>query len=306
MSIMKKKYPFVKRMAMVAIIAAFQWPVLSVMAQDEPADDGGMKPVKGTFESSWIIENQTVMVPSKGTLEFMIQHRFGTIENGVKDLWGLYADAGTNIRLGLSYTLFDNFGFGYLKGPLSVGIGSTRNNRIQDVNVKYAFLRQTRNNKIPVSVTYFSNVAIETKKPTEQLPNGNEEDRFSYFHQLIISRKFSPELSVQVAPSVSHYNVMASEMSNDHFAVALAARYKFSPQSSLMVNVDQPLTTHKLYNPQPNVSFGIEIATSAHAFQLFFTNYGAIAPQRNNVFNQNDPWNKGWLIGFNITRLWSF
>jgi hypothetical protein len=244
------------------------------------------------------------LVPAKGTFEFMIQHRFGTVSNGVTDFWGLYAPS--NIRLGLAYSLFNNFGFGVLKGPFSIGIGTTKDNRIQDVNVKYGFLQQTRNGRIPVSITYYANAAIETAKPKEQLPNGNNSDRFSYFHQIIISRKFAERLSVQIAPSVSHYNVVEPEMMNDHFAVALAGRYKFSEKSSIIFNVDQPITAHKLYNPQPNVSFGLEMSTSGHAFQIFLTNYASIVPQRNNVFNRNDPWGKGFLIGFNITRLWSF
>lgn len=277
---------------------------LVLFAQEDAVETEEDKPARPAFESTWIIDNQTGLVPSKKTLEFMIQHRFGTVDNGVTDLWGLYAPS--NIRLALNYTLFDNFGFGSLKGPLSIGIGSTKNNRIQDVNVKYAFLQQTRSGKRPVSITYYGNVAMETVKPTEDLPNRNPSDRFSYFHQIVISRRFSPKISLQVAPSLSHYNVVEPEMWNDHFAVSVAGRYKFSAQSAVIMNVDQPITAHKLYNPQPNVSFGVEIATSAHVFQVFFTNYNALVPQRNNVFNQNDPWDSGFLLGFNITRLWSF
>lgn len=289
------------RLVMIALALVLTSPIL---AQDEPKEDDGLKPVRSPFESSWIIDNQTVVVPNKGTLEFMIQHRFGSVSNGITDLWGLYAPS--NIRLGLSYTLFENFGVGFLKGPLSIGIASTKNNRVQEVNFKYAFLQQTRNGKIPVSVTYYGNVAGETVKPTEQLPNGNSSDRMSYFHQLIISRRFSSKLSIQVAPSVSHYNVVAPEMYNDHFAVAAAARYKISAQTSIIINADQPITIHKFYNPQPSLGFGLEVATSSHAFQVFATTYNAIVPQRNNVFSQNDPWGSGFLIGFNITRLWSF
>ncbi len=287
------------------LLASFLLANISVLAQEEKEDDdGGMKPVRASFESTWIVDNQTVLVPAKGTLEFMIQHRFGTVSNGVTDLWGLYAPS--NIRLGLSYTVFDKVGFGSLKGPVSIGAGTTKDNRIQDMNIKYAFLQQTRNGKIPVSITYYANAAIETLKPTSDLPNGNSTDRFSYFHQIIIARRFSDKLSVQVAPSVSHYNVVEPGIYNDHFAVALAGRYKFSDQSAFVFNVDQPITAHKYSNPQPNVSAGLEVATSAHAFQVFVTNYSSIVAQRNNVFNQNDPWNKGWRIGFNITRLWSF
>ena len=290
------------RLVMLMIICFFTFP--AVFGQEEGEGDEGNTPARAHFESSWIIDNQTVVVPARKTLEFMIQHRFGTVSNGITDLWGLYAPS--NIRLGISYTLFDNVGFGFLRGPVSIGVGSTKNNRIQDVSVKYGFLQQTRNNRVPVSITYYGNAAMETLKPEEDLPNQNTSDRFSYFHQIIISRRFSPKISVQVAPSVSHYNVVEPEMWNDHFAVALAGRYKFSAQSSVIINVDQPITAHKFYNPQPNVSFGVEIATSAHAFQVFVTSFNALVPQRNNVFNQNDPWDEGFLVGFNITRLWSF
>ena len=278
-----------------------------VTAQDEEKkaeDDAGFKPVKATFESQWIIDNHTVMVPTKKTLEFVIQHRFGTVSNGIKDFWGIYASS--NIRLGLSYTVFDKLGFGKFKGPLSIGIGSTKANFVQDLNWKYSLIQQTRNNRIPVSVTYFGNVAMATEDPTSELPNGNTSDRFSFFNQIIIARQFSSKLSVQIAPSISHFNVVEKEMNNDHFAVAFSGRYKFSPQSSILINVDQPITKHKFYNPQPNVSFGIEVSTSAHAFQVFGTCFNSIVPQYNNMYNQNDPWDEGFLIGFNITRLWSF
>lgn len=291
-----------------------------LLAQEPEEEEEGLKPQRAPFESSWIIENQTVVVPAKGTLEFMIQHRFGTIGNGVKDLWGLYADAGTNIRLGISYTFFEKFGLGALRGPLAIGIGSTRGRRTQDVNVKYGILQQTRNNRIPVSVTYFGNVAMETQQPREDLPNRNESDRYSFFHQIIIARRFNSAFSAQLAPSVSHYNVMESYMYNDHYALSFAARYKVSAQSAVILNLDQPLNglepifpDHISNNPQPNFSLGIEVATSSHAFQVFVTNFSSIVPQRNNVFNQNAPWNgdtdgwaDGFLIGFNITRLWSF
>ena len=283
----------------------------TVMGQDEQEDENALEPTRPHFESAWLIDNQSVVIPRHKTLEFMIQHRFGTLENDIEDLYGLYAPS--NIRLGLSYTLFDNFGFGFLKGPLSIGAGTTKNNHILDLNYKYGLMQQTRNGQIPFSVTYFGNVALEAERLEE---NGNDSDRYSYFHQLIISRRFSYKLSLQIAPSVSHYNLVIPEMNNDHFAVAIGGRYKFSAQSSVIFNVDQPITAHKARNPHPNVSLGIEIATSAHAFQVFFTNYNAILPQKNNFSNNNSPWvngkfksglsAEGFLIGFNINRLWAF
>lgn len=296
----------------IVFVLAFlmSWSIMPAIAQDEENTDieEGNKPTRPHYESAWLIDNQSVVVPRKKTFEFVIQHRFGLVESGLKDMFGLYLPS--NIRLGVSYTILDDIGFGSFKGPVAIGIGSTKDNRIQDINIKYGMLQQTRNNRIPVSITYFGNTAFETSMKTEELPNGNESDRQSYFHQLIISRRFSSKLSIQVAPSISHYNVVNPYMNNDHIAVAVGGRFKFSSQSSILINVDQPITEHKLYNPQPNVSLGIEIGTSAHAFQIFATNYQALVPQKNNVANQNDPWGDPWyegfLIGFNITRLWGF
>lgn len=276
-------------------------------SQDENQDqqqDEVRKPERPAFESGWLIDDQSVVVPHKGTFEFMIQHRFGVVSNGITDLFGIFAPS--NIRLGFGYTLFDKFGFGSFKGPLSVAFGTTKGNMTQDLSLKYGLLQQTRDGSIPVSVTYFGNLAMETLRPLSELPNRNSSDRLSYFHQLIVGRRFSSKISLQVSGSLSHYNVVQPEMKNDFIAVAVGGRFKFSPQSAIIANVDQPVTAFKLYNPQPNVSFGIEIGTAAHTFQVFLTNFNSLVPQRNNVFNQNDPWGHGFLIGFNINRLWNF
>src|SRR5688572_26498587 len=157
---------------------------ISAFAQEEDsvaaALASGNKPVRSVFESTWIIDNQTTLVPQKGTFEFMMNHRFRTIYNGISDIYGIYG-AGANIRLGFNYTLWDNVGFGRFKGSVAVGFGSTKNGMIQDFNLKYGLLQQTRNGKIPVSVTYYTNMAIEAEDKKEDLPNGNSSDRLSYF-----------------------------------------------------------------------------------------------------------------------------
>src|SRR6476661_9237330 len=90
------------------------------------------RPVKNTFESVWLIDNQTVMVPIKGTLEFDIQHRFGTVNKGRKDLWGFFAPS--NIRLGISYAPVKN---------LFAGMGITKERMQIDAQAKYAIMHQT-------------------------------------------------------------------------------------------------------------------------------------------------------------------
>ena len=240
--------------------------------------------VKSTFEGNLLINDQTVMVPIKGTFEFDFQHRFGLITNGIKDMYGLYG--GATIRLGFSYVPIKN---------LQIGFGSISNPMQVEFNAKYSIFRQTKDNSMPVSVTWFSNAVIDTRSKDNFVSSG---DRFSYFHQLIIARKISDKLSIQVAPNISHFNnipgYFATDgsvqpmMKNNHIAIAFTGRYKVSSSMGIVVNYDQPLTQHPMNNPHPNISFGLDIVTSAHSFQVFLGNYSSIVPQRNNYFNQND------------------
>ena len=262
----------------------------SIAQEVSPEDDH--RPVRPAFESTLLIDNQTTLVPPAKTFQFEIQHRFGSVENGFEDLFGMWAPS--NIRLGFVYTVFDN---------ISVGFGTTKNQRLQDFNLKYAIVQQTRSDQTPVSVTYYGNAALDTRSDEFFY---HTSDRLSYFHQVIISRRFNTKLSLQVAPSLSHFNLTETTRENDHIAIASALRYKVSSQSAILVNYDQPVTKHQQGNPNPNISFGIEVATSAHSFQIFLGNFQALVPQYNNMFNSNNFEDGEFLIGFNITRLWSF
>jgi hypothetical protein len=281
------------------------------------------KPVKDMFSSIWIIDNQTVMVPYKGTLEFDIQHRFGPVYNGFEDLWGLYAPS--NIRLGFTYVPMDK---------LMVGFGLTKSYLTWDVNAKYAILKQMSSGGSPVSLTYYGNAAIDTRDKS-YFANADDlafTDRLSFFHQLLVARKISDKFSLQLAGSLSHFNTVypnenpedgsIQELKNDNFSLALSARYKLSNALNILFNYDQPLTTRPSADPQkpdtkdpkPNLSLGLEITSSAHQFQIFLTNYSSLVPQRNNAYNTNwgfgdkkfSLWDPEWVIGFNITRLWSY
>lgn len=272
---------------------------VTVMSQDDevPVD----RPVLYTFNGSWLIDNQSVMVHAPGTFEFGIQHRFGTMENGYDDLLGLYAPS--NIRLGFNYVPINN---------LSVGFGLTKKKHTLDFNIKYAILKQTRSGNMPVSLTYYGNMAWDTRDEDAVGEVYNESDRLSYFHQLIIARKVTDWLSLQLAGSLSHYNLVQEFRENDHYAASLGGKIKVTETLYAIFNVDQPITKHSAQNPNPNVSFGIEMATSSHEFQIFLGNYDNLIPQENNFFNANNYTEEGesfwsnYLIGFNITRLWNW
>ncbi|MCR8558540.1 hypothetical protein KXD93_12865 [Mucilaginibacter sp. BJC16-A38] len=277
-----------------------------------------VKPVKNTFQSVWIIDNQTVMVPVKGTFEMDIQHRFGTVNNGYSDFWGLFASS--NIRIGVGYAPINN---------LNLGIGIDKFDMLWDGSAKYAIMKQTKG-KFPVSITYYGDLAIDTRKDVGNTLFAHQSDRFISFNQIIIARKINDKLSLQVAPSITHQNAVQGfytkndstgqsifeEMKHDHFAIAVSGRYKLGDATAVLVNYDQPLTHHATNNPSPNLSFGFEFATSGHTFQLFMGNYSMLNPGKNNLYNTNSPFKytqsdgtkmKGgqFVIGFNITRLWN-
>ena len=281
----------------------------STQVTEKVAAPAKVKPVKNTFEGIWIIDNQTVMVPIKGTFEMDIMHRFGTLKNGYKDFWGFFAPS--NIRLGFEYVPVNN---------LMIGVSITKANMTWEGYGKYAIIKQTKG-KYPVSVTYYTDIAYDTRKDADKSIFKYRSQRISFFNQLIIARKVTDKFSIQIAPSISHYNSVNGyytkndstgkdifkEMKHDHIAIAISARYKLKEAMAIIVNYDQPITKHNTNNPAPNISFGLELTTSSHAFQFFLGNYGAITPQRNNYFNQNDPHFIGqYLIGFNITRLWNY
>lgn len=277
-------------------------PAGQLNAQEEEAPEVD-RPVRSTFESVLLIDNQTVDVPMKGTFEFDIMHRFGTLNNGYDDFYGFYANS--NIRLGFGYAPIEN---------LNVGFGLTKFKHTLDMNAKYALLKQTRSGKVPVSITYFGNIAIDTRDEDTRGEVFNTSDRVSYFHQVMIGRRFNDRFSFQIAPSVSHYNLVDEAMDNDHFAVAFGMQLGLTESLDLIANYDQPITAHARNNPNPNVSLGLQIGTSSHAFQIFVGNYNGIVPQENNAFNVRNPnffedgvgFSENFLIGFNITRLWSY
>jgi len=269
----------------------------AVFGQEEAKDSIAEKPERPAFESSYIIDNPTNILYSKNTLEIQMSHRFGLINGGTNDLAGIWAPA--NIRIGASYAIHER---------LTVGFGTSKFDRLQDFNWKVGLLRQTRSDRMPVSISYFGNFVIDARRRENF---SLDQHRYSYFNQLIIARRFTRTFSMQTGFSVSHYNLVEQRMRNDVIALALGGRLKVSPQTSVLVEFSQPFIHHldgvSLDNdPKAGFGVGAEFATSGHVFQLFITNLNGIVPQKNYMFNQNDFFKGDFLIGFNITRKYNF
>jgi hypothetical protein len=283
------------KILLIAFLLIPLWAVSQEVEQDSIQD----KPERPAFESSTLIDNQTNVLFTKNTLEVMMSHRFGLVNRGTNDLAGFWAPS--NIRIALSYAIHDR---------LTLGFGTTKFDRLQDFNWKVGILSQTRSNRIPVSVSYYGNFVIDARKKGNDL-FPTKQARYSYFNQLIIAHRFSPKFSLQVAPSVSHYNLVEPKMTNDKVAIAIGGRLKISEQTAIMFDYSQPFTHHLDgakydFDPEPGFSLGFEFSTSGHAFQLFLTNYNGIVPQKNYMKNANDFFYGDFLFGFNITRNYNF
>src|ERR1035437_4283808 len=306
LKIMKKlnnHFPYILRETILCLLTFWFTSWNGLRAQDSLETKTVEKPRPVTIFEAEFIDNQTEMVPRKKVLTFAIQHRFGTVNNGLSDLYGIFGPA--NIRLGFNYTPINN---------LAIGFGVSKERFLVDFNAKYALIKQLESGGWPVSISYFGNIAIDTRPKSGNFVTGG--DRISYFNQLIFARKLSEKLSVQVSPNLSHFNNVEAyrdkdgnilpKMKNDHFAVSFLGRYKLTEKFHLIANYDQPLTQHTTNNPHPNICFGIEMTTLGHSFQVFAGNSGSIVPQYVNFYNQNDYQKGQFLIGFNITRRWNF
>ncbi len=258
------------------------------------AQDETDEPVRFAFESSYLINQQTVLMPYQGSLNFQLQHRFGLVENGITDIFGIYATA--NTRLGLDYGITDK---------LMIGAGTTRDYKLQDINWKYQILQQTQSGSMPVFLTYYGNFVIDARENSVFYPEENYRfiHRFSYFTQLLIARKFNDAISLQLAPNFIYFNAVEPGVNNIHYGFSASGRAKFASSLAAIVEYDQLLSENEAAEIYPNLSVGLEIGTATHAFHVYISNYNQIIPQRNFVFNTNNPWDGKFLIGFNVMAI---
>jgi hypothetical protein len=280
------------------IVLSLSLYITSLFAQqDTTQTNEKSKPVRFTFGTGILIENQTIATPFKGQLEMEIHHRFSLIKN-YHDLFGIYGSANTSI--GLNYGITDR---------LMIGVGTTKDYQLQDIQWKYQILQQKEDNSMPISVSYYGNIVIDARSKDAFGPAASYKSihRLSYFTQIIIARKLTDKISLQVAPSLTYYNSVpqtsdSTGYKNLNLGLSAGARINVFGNQSLILEYDQLLTRQNIdVQPKPNLSLGWEIGTATHTFQIFATNYNQIINQRNLVYNTNDFKKGEYLIGFNIT-----
>jgi hypothetical protein len=265
---------------------------VSAMAQEAKEED---KPVRFAWNGEMLIDNQSPLMQNAKTLQFNIHHRFGTFENGISDLYGIYAPS--NIRIGLNYGVTD---------WLLVGFGTEKNNKMQELMWKVKLLKQTQSWRVPFDITYVGNAVIDGREEDIFGTDYSFMNRFSFFNQIMLSSKLTDKLSVLAAFGYAHFNVLDTAnyegMGHDKMGLTFGGRYNFYNDMSFIFEYDHPIDVYgdEEEPAKPNLGLGVEINTSTHCFQVFAANYSHIISQKNFVFNQNDMSDGGWLLGFNI------
>ncbi|RXK82794.1 DUF5777 family beta-barrel protein [Filimonas effusa] len=254
------------------------------------ADSRQPQEVTGTFKATQLINLPTTESPAKKTLQFLIMHRFGKLNEGAYALFGL--DNAT-IRFGLDYGLTDR---------LSIGIGRSTLDKALDGSLKYKLLQQTEHS-IPISVSLYELVNHYTLRYSDK-PYLNARYRTSYVSQLLIARKFSRSLSLELAPSWIHMNLVPTpDDKNDVFVLSAGGRWKFTKRMSLDAEYNYLLPNQAVSsNITRSLSFGVSIETGGHVFQLVVTNAAGMAAPYYLAKNTGSWGNGDIYFGFNISR----
>lgn len=265
--------------------------LLSLLGEEEPTIDYAT----ATFKTTRVINMHSVENAAEGVLDFRINHRFGAFNTGVNNLFGLDA---AFIRLGFEYGISDR---------LMVGFGRSSVNKELDFFGKYKLLRQSTGKKnMPISVSWFSSLVIRT----DEFPNPDIKNYFTsrlyYCHQLLIARKFNESLSLQIAPTVVHRNLVPdSTIANDVFALGAGGRMKMTRRSSINMEYVYVLPDQLEEKFTNSFSIGIDIETGGHVFQMHVTNSYPMN-EKGFITETTGKWGQGDIqFGWNISRVFT-
>jgi opacity protein-like surface antigen len=266
-----------------------------------------------TFKSTRVITGHSVENLSKGVLDVRILHRFAPVNMGLYNFFGLdYA----SMRMGFDYGITNNF---------MVGVGHSTWQKTYDAFVKIRILRQSTGAvNMPFTLSYLPTIAIRTEKAKLDTLgnriNPGFSDRTSYVQQLIIGRKFSKKFSLQLMPtyifnhnsidSINKYtknkdNIITGPKRKNTFALGIGSRMKVSKRVSINVEYYYQFGDVKPNHYYNSLSFGVDIETGGHVFQIHFTNSNGMS-EKSYITDTDDKWKNGAIrIGFNISRVFT-
>lgn len=269
-------------------ILVAQDDMMDLFADEEPK----IEYTDATFKTTLLVIGQTVENPPNGNLIFNVQHRFGRVNTGINEFFGLDQ---ANTRLGFQYGINDWLG---------IGIGRSSYLKTYDAWVKVKILRQSKGlRKMPVTLDYFGSMAISSLKWQYPERENYFSSRISYAHQLLLARKISRAVSLQIMPSFVHYNLVEKASDdNDVWSIGAGGRFKVSNRISINIEYYYILSQQTASVYENPLSLGIDIETGGHVFQLYLSNAEGLIEQHF-IARSTGKWLDGDIhIGFNISR----
>jgi hypothetical protein len=266
--------------------------LIAQMQRQRAVKDG---PVEDIFRIGSITGMSTVTTLEARNLNSLIMHNFGLVSTGIEEFYGL--DQNAAVRLGFDYGVTDE---------LTIGIGRTSVEDNVDFRAKYLILKQLESDKIPVQIAIKGDVGINTQKNT-QFDEFTFQERLNYFASVMIARKFNKQLSLQIAPMVSHFNTVKIERvgeipENTHYGLGIGGRYAFDERKAITFEY-LPVIGDRSPGTKNHFALGYEIETGGHVFQMFFmsgkwfTEQHLLARTNTNFFEGD------FRLGFNINRV---
>ena len=281
---------------LVAMTASAQDDLMALLDQNTKPE---INFASATFKSTRIMNGHSIERMPPGQLDFRISHRFGLLNSGPYELFGLDQ---ANIHFSIEYGIFK---------WLMVGLGRGTYEKTFDGFTKFTLLRQSKGARtMPLSVSVFTSAALTSVKWADPERTNYFSSRFSYTAQVLLARKISPGFSLQLSPTYVHRNLVATEIDpNDLYAAGAGGRIKLSKRISLnaeyyyLINGNRDYMSKPVYNP---LSVGFDIETGGHVFQLIFTNSLAMI-EKGFIGETTGRWTKGDIhFGFNISRVFTF
>jgi hypothetical protein len=263
--------------------------LLGLLGEDKPKKER----IKYAFKSPRVINSHSIEFLNPGTLDFRILHRFGQLDQGYKNFFGLDQ---ASMRMSFDFGLLHN---------LMVGVGRSTFKKEVDAFIKYAPIRQSTGPwSSPVTVALVSGITVDGLPWADPNRENYFSSRLAYYHQIIIGRKFSEGFTLQVSPTMVHKNlVQQAKDENDIYGLGIGGRLKLSKRIAFTwdythVLVGMPNSGY--YNP---LSVGLDIETGGHVFQLHFSNATGMN-ERAFITETTGQWGKGEIrFGFNLSRV---
>ncbi len=247
------------------------------------------------FKTNRVINLHSLESTAGGVLDFKINHRFGFINGGPYEFFGL---DNAMMRLGFDYGITDQ---------LTVGIGRSSFQKSFDGFLKYKILRQSTGKKVmPVTLAVLASSSLNSVKWADPTRDNYFSSRLFYTYQLIVGRKFSDRLSLQLSPTLVHRNLVATRAEkNDVYALGAAGRIKLT--NRLAINAEYIYVLPDQLGPDyhNSLSVGVDIETGGHVFQLHFTNSTSMI-EKGFITETVGQWEKGGIhFGFNVSRVFT-